>query len=174
MSKLTEAQKRYIGKLNPGQRATGYVKSFHDFGAFISIGLVNGLLHNKNIRWGRVEHPEHHLRLGQKIEIIILEVDKENYRLSFGLKQLKEDPWEKFAARNKVGDTLAATVFLKKPYGLIMEIVTGIDALLHKNELPDTCDSDDALALYHVGDTYEVIIKEIDLSEKKLKVSLTH
>ncbi|MBL0071395.1 MAG: S1 RNA-binding domain-containing protein [Bacteroidetes bacterium] len=72
MSKLTDAQKRYIEKLQPGQRATGVVKSFQDFGAFVSIGLISGLLHNKNIRWGRVEHPEHHLRLGQKIEIIIL------------------------------------------------------------------------------------------------------
>lgn len=173
MSKLTDAQKRYIEKLSPGQRASGVVKSFMEFGAFVSIGLVSGLLHNKNIRWGRVEHPEHHLRLGQKIEVIILEVDKAKHRVAFGLKQLKEDPWEKFAAKYKVGDTIAATVFMKKPFGLIMEIVTGIDALLHKSELPEAGSSDDPLSFYQVDEAYEVIIKEIDLNEKKLKVSIT-
>lgn len=172
MSKLTDAQKRYIEKLSPGQRATGVVKSFMEFGAFVSIGLVSGLLHNKNIRWGRVEHPEHHLRLGQKIEVIILEVDKAKYRVSFGMKQLREDPWEKFAARYKVGDTIAATVFMKKSFGLIMEIVTGIDALLHKSELPEALFSEEPLSFYNIDDTYEVIIKEIDMNQKKLKVSM--
>lgn len=169
MNKLTDAQKRYIEKLSPGQRASGVVKSFQDFGAFVSIGLVSGLLHNRNIRWGRVDHPEHFLRIGQKIEIIILEVDKEKYRLSFGLKQLTEDPWEKFGQRYKPGDTIAATVLMKKPFGLIMEIVSGIEALLHKSELPG---GEGSLDEYREEETYEVVIKEMDVREKKLKVSL--
>ncbi|MBL0343256.1 MAG: 30S ribosomal protein S1 [Bacteroidetes bacterium] len=161
-------------KINPGQRATGVIKSFQDFGAFVSIGLVSGLLHNKNIRWGRVEHPEHHLRLNQKIEVIILEVDKTKHRVAFGLKQLKEDPWEKFAEKYKIGDTISGTVLFKKPYGLVMLIVTGIEALLHKSELPEATTSDDPLAFYQVDDAFEVVIKEIDLNEKRLKVSLFH
>jgi ribosomal protein S1 len=169
MNKLTDAQKRYIEKLSSGQRATGVVKSFQEFGAFVSIGLVSGLLHNRNIRWGRVDHPEHYLRIGQKIEIIILEVDKEKYRLSFGLKQLTEDPWEKFGQRYKPGDTIAATVLMKKPFGLIMEIVSGIEALLHQSELPGGATTLDE---YHEEEAYEVVIKEMDLNEKKLKVSL--
>ncbi|MBK6642576.1 MAG: S1 RNA-binding domain-containing protein [Bacteroidetes bacterium] len=137
MAKLTDAQKRYIEKLQPGQRATGLVKSFQDFGAFVSIGLISGLLHNKNIRWGRVEHPEHHLRIGQKIEIIILEVDKEKHRVAFGFKQLHEDPWEKFSLRHNSGDIISGTVLFKKPFGLIITIVSGIEALLHISELPE-------------------------------------
>jgi small subunit ribosomal protein S1 len=169
MNKLTDAQKRYIEKLSAGQRATGVVKSLQDFGAFVSIGLVSGLLHNRNIRWGRVDHPEHFLRIGQKIEIIILEVDKEKYRLSFGLKQLSEDPWEKFGQRYKPGDTIAATVLMKKPFGLIMLIVSGIEALLHKSELPG---GENSLDDYREEETYEVLIKEMDAEARKLKVSL--
>ncbi len=169
MNKLTDAQKRYIEKLTPGQRATGVVKSFQDFGAFVSIGLVSGLLHNRNIRWGRVDHPEHYLRIGQKIEIIILEVDKEKHRLSFGLKQLTEDPWEKFSKKYKAGDTIAATVLMKKPFGLIMVIVSGIEALLHISELPG---GEVSIDDYKEEEAYEVVIKELDFESKKLKVSL--
>lgn len=170
MSKLTEAQKRYIEKLRPGQRATGYVKSFQDFGAFVSIGLISGLLHNKNIRWGRVEHPEHHLRIGQKIEVIILEVDYQNHRVSFGLKQLHEDPWEKFSQRYKPGDTISGTVLFIKPFGLIIQIVSGIEALLHISELPEYGTESSPLEFYNVDETYELKILELDLINKKLKV----
>jgi len=172
LNKLTDSQKRYIEKLNPGQRATGYVKSFQDFGAFVSIGLVNGLLHNKNIRWGRVEHPEHHLRLGQKVEVIILEVDKQKHRFSLGLKQLQPDPWERFIEKYKPGSTISGTVLMKKPFGLIMEIVPGIEALLHKSELPEVATSDDPLSFYEVDEAYEVVISELDIESRKLKVSL--
>jgi small subunit ribosomal protein S1 len=173
LSKLTDAQKRYIEKLQPGQRATGVVKSFQDFGAFVSIGLISGLLHNKNIRWGRVEHPEHHLRLGQKIEVIILEVDKQNHRVSFGLKQLHEDPWEKFSLRHNSGDIISGTVLFKKPFGLIIQIVSGIEALLHVSELPEYNQSPNALDHYHVDETYELKILELDKESKKLKVGFS-
>jgi len=172
MASLTPSQKRYIEKLNPGQRASGVVKSFQEFGAFVSIGLVSGLLHNKNIRWGRVEHPEHHLRLGQKIEVIILDVDKEKHRFSLGLKQLGEDPWAKFSEKYKVGDTIAATVLMKKPFGLIMEVVRGIEALLHSSDLPEAKSSSDPLSFYEADQAYEVVIKEMDTRERKLKVTI--
>ena len=167
---LTDAQKRYIEKLQPGQRATGVVKSFQEFGAFVSIGLITGLLHNKNIRWGRVEHPEHHLRLGQKIEVIILEVDKAKHRVAFGHKQLKEDPWEKFTERYKAGDTLSATILMKKPFGLIMQVVSGIEAIVHVSELPKEASNPEKD--YEIDETYELQIKEIDITDRKLRMTL--
>ena len=173
MAKLAEAQKRYIEKLQPGQRATGVVKSFHDFGAFVSIGLVSGLLHNKNIKWGRVEHPEHHLRIGQKLEIIILDVDKEKHRFSVGLKQLQPDPWDRFTSRFKVGSTVAASVLFVKPFGLIMEIVPGIEALLHISDLPGNINEIDIMNEYQPDQSFEVIIKELDVKERKLKLSMS-
>ena len=172
MSKLTESQKRYIEKLQPGQRATGVVKSFQDFGAFVSIGLISGLLHNKNIRWGRVEHPEHHLRIGQKIEIIILDVDKQNHKVSFGLKQLQIDPWIKFSEKYKAGDRISGTVLFKKPFGLIIEIVSGIEALLHISQLPEVKSSGNPLHFYQVDDTYEVVILDIDPVSRSLRVAI--
>jgi len=172
LSKLTPSQQRYIEKLSAGQRASGVVKSFQEFGAFVSIGLVTGLLHNKNIRWGRVENPEHHLRLGQKIEVIILEVDKAKHRFSLGLKQLTEDPWDKFSAKYKVGDTIAASVLMKKPFGLIMEVVRGIEALLHKNDLPEAKTESDPTSFYEVDQAYEVVIIELDKESRKLKVAI--
>ncbi len=169
MNKLTDSQKRYIEKLQPGQRATGYVKSFMDFGAFVSIGLVNGLLHNKNIRWGKVEHPEHYLRLGQKIEVIILDVDKHKHRFSLGFKQLKEDPWDKFYERYKVDDFISGSIIKILPFGLLLEIVSGIDALLHRSEIPG---SDDFPGNFALEETYEVRIKSIDRESRKVGVTL--
>lgn len=169
MNKLTDPQKRYIEKLRPGQRATGYVKSFMEFGAFVSIGLVSGLLHNKNIRWGKVEHPEHYLRLGQKIEVIILDVDKEKHRFSLGFKQLKEDPWDKFYERYKVDDVISGSVIKILPFGLLLEIVSGIDALLHKSEIPPDEAFPDSFA---VDETYEVRIRTIDRESRKVGVTL--
>ncbi len=169
MNKLTDAQKRYIEKLQAGQRATGYVKSFQEFGAFVSIGLVSGLLHNKNIRWGRVEHPEHYLRLGQKIEVIILEVDKQKHRFALGFKQLKPDPWDKFYDKYKVGDTISGSVFRVLPFGVLLEIVSGIDALLHRSEMPA---SESNPENYSIDDTYEVRIKTIDRESRKVSVTL--
>jgi len=168
MNKLTEAQKRYIEKLQPGQRATGFVKSFQDFGAFVSIGLVSGLLHNKNIRWGSVDHPEHYLRLGQKIEVVILEVDKTKHRVAFGHKQLKEDPWDKFNERYKSGDTISGSVIKILPFGVLFEIVNGISGLLHKNDmLPG-----EEPASYSVDDAYEMKILSIDKEARKISLSM--
>ncbi|MDQ3051305.1 MAG: S1 RNA-binding domain-containing protein [Bacteroidota bacterium] len=169
MNKLTDAQKRYIEKLQPGQRATGYVKSFQEFGAFVSIGLVSGLLHNKNIRWGRVEHPEHFLRIGQKIEVVILEVDKIKHRFSFGFKQLKPDPWDHFYEKYKIGDTISGSVFKILPFGVLLEIVSGIDALLHKSDMPD---SESDPQTYSNDETYEVRIKTIDREARRVNVTL--
>ena len=169
MNKLTDAQKRYIEKLRPGQRATGRVKSFQDFGAFVSIGLVNGLLHNKNIRWGRVDHPEHYLRIGQQLEVIILEVDYEKHRFSLGLKQLQPDPWDKFCERYKPGDFISGSVFKILPYGVLLEIVNGIDAMLHQSELPEGTDFTNS---YHLEDTFEVKINAIDREKRRVNVTL--
>jgi len=171
LNKLTAPQKQFISKLQAGQRATGYVKSFKDFGAFVSIGLVNGLLHNKNIRWARTNDPEQVLRLGQKIEVIILDVDYEKYRVSLGLKQLQLDPWDTFHNNFKVGDKIAGTVTHVKPYGVILEIVPGVDGLLHKNDIVDE-GSDVESAEMQIDDVYEVEISEINREEKKLKLRL--
>ncbi|HEX5001913.1 MAG TPA: S1 RNA-binding domain-containing protein [Bacteroidia bacterium] len=168
-NKLTDAQKRYIEKLKPGQRATGKVKTFTDFGAFVSIGLVNGLVHNKNIKWGRVDDPSEHLRIGQQVEVIILEVDYEKHRLSLGIKQLLEDPWEKFSGRFKSGDTIAANVIAHKPFGLIMEVVPGITALLHHSATGDDISDTDS---FPVGAAFEVIITELIPETRTLKVGL--
>jgi ribosomal protein S1 len=171
LNKLTAAQKQFISNLRPGQRATGYVKTFMDFGAFVSIGLVNGLLHNKNIRWARTENPEDVLRLGQKIEVIILDVDYDKFRVSLGLKQLQLDPWDTFVENYNIGDKIAGTVSAVKPYGAIMEIVPGVDALLHKSDVSDD-DSNNAI-VFQVDDVYEVEITGLDRQNKKLKVSLS-
>jgi len=168
-SKLTDAQKRYIEKLKPGQRATGKVKNFTDFGAFVSIGLVNGLVHNKNIKWGRVDDPSEHLRIGQQVEVVILEVDYQKHRLSFGIKQLLVDPWEKFAVRYKPGDSIAANVIAHKPFGLILEVVPGITALLHKTASGDDVSDTDT---FPVGAAFEVVITELIPDSRTLKVSL--
>lgn len=168
-SNLTPSQKRFIEKLQPGQRASGVVKSFRDFGAIVSIGMVSGLLHNRNIRWGRVENPEHYLRLGQKLEVIILEVDKEHHRFSLGLKQLMPDPWERFAEKYREGDIVSGSVTRIFPFGVLLEIVSGIDALLHRSEMPSDQNNPEH---YRIDETYEVMIRSIDAEARRISVQL--
>lgn len=170
-SNLTPSQIRFIEKLNPGQRASGVIKSFRDFGAMVSIGMVSGLLHNRNIRWGRVENPEHYLRIGQKLEVIILEVDREKHRFSLGLKQLTPDPWDRFSEKYKVGDTVSGTVTRIFPFGVLLEIVSGIDALLHKSEMPSGQNNPDQ---YQIDETYEVVIRIIDAEARRIAVQLVN
>ncbi|MFN5325343.1 MAG: S1 RNA-binding domain-containing protein [Bacteroidota bacterium] len=162
MKKLTDSQIRFIDKLIPGQRASGVVTGFADFGAFVSIGMVSGLLHNRNIKWGRIEDPKHHLRLKQKIEVVILEVDKDLHRFTVGLKQLQEDPWERFIGKYKVGDTVAATALLRKEFGWVMEIVPGIEGLLHNSELANYSQA------MEEGHALELIIRNMDVDTRKL------
>jgi ribosomal protein S1 len=171
LNKFTEPQKAFIRKLMPGQRATGVVRSFQDFGAFVSIGPVNGLLHNKNIRWARTTDPEEVLRKGQKIEVVILDVDYEKYRVSLGLKQLQPDPWDTFSENFGVGDKVAGTVTRVMPYGAILEIVPGVEGLLHRSQVKDTDEHDPGFSPEE-DDVYEVQIVELDRTEKKLKVAL--
>lgn len=158
---MTDSQKRFIEKLSPGQRAMGVVKSFRDYGAMVSVGMVSGLLHNRNIRWGKVERPEDHLRLGQKIEVVVLEVDKEKHRFSVGLKQLTPDPWEAFLQRHRPGDSIAGNVVAIRPYGMILEIIPGVTALLLASGTPES-----------LNQSYEVIIKDLDPKKRRMTVEL--
>lgn len=162
MKKLTESQIRFIDKLVAGQRASGIVTGFADFGAFVSIGMVSGLLHNRNIKWGRIDDPKHYLRLKQKIEVVILEVDKEQHRFTVGLKQLQEDPWERFVGRHKEGDSIAATALLRKEFGWVMEVVPGIEGLLHNTELANHTQP------VVEGDAFELVIRKMENDTRKL------
>ncbi|MFM7078818.1 MAG: S1 RNA-binding domain-containing protein [Bacteroidota bacterium] len=162
MKKLTDSQIRFIDKLVPGQRASGIVTGFADFGAFVSIGMVSGLLHNRNIKWGRIDDPKHYLRLKQKIEVVILEVDKEQHRFTVGLKQLQEDPWERFVDRHKEGDSIAATALLRKEFGWVMEVVPGIEGLLHNTELANHAQP------VAEGEAFELIIRKLETDTRKL------
>ncbi len=166
MKKLTEAQIRFIDKLEPGQRANAIVTGFADFGAFVSIGMVSGLLHNRNIKWGRVDDPKNHLRPKQKLEVMILEVDREKHRFTVGLKQLLPDPWERFLERHKEGDSIAATALLRKEFGWVMEVVPGIEGLLHNSELANNSE------LMEEGQALELIIRKLDANDRKLYLGL--
>lgn len=166
MKKLTDSQIRFIDKLESGQRANAIVTGFADFGAFVSIGMVSGLLHNRNIKWGRIDDPKNYLRLKQKIEVIILEVDKTTHRFSVGLKQLHPDPWDRFVERHKEGDTIAATALLRKEFGWVMEVVPGIEGLLHNNELANHAQA------VEVGDAFEMVIRKLEAESRKLYLGL--
>jgi len=166
MKKLTEAQIRFIDKLEPGQRANAIVTGFADFGAFVSIGMVSGLLHNRNIKWGRIEDPKDHLRPKQKLEVMILEVDREKHRFTVGLKQLSTDPWDKFIEKYKEGDTLVATALLRKEFGWVMEVVPGIEGLIHNNELANYGQP------LEEGHAVELVIRKLEPDSRKLYLGL--
>ena len=164
---LTPSQIRFIDKLQPGQRATGMVRSFRDFGAMISIGMVQGLLHNTDIRWSRVDAPEHFLRIGQKLEVLILHVDREKLRFTVGLKQLMHDPWESFLKRHGEGDLVSGTVARVFSYGVLFEIVGGVQALWHVSEMEQGAVPEQ---LYREDEVYQVTILKIDAEARRIAV----
>ncbi|NLE64764.1 MAG: S1 RNA-binding domain-containing protein, partial [Elusimicrobia bacterium] len=130
-----ENRKVLWGQMEKGQRRTGVVKGITDFGAFIDLGGVDGLLHITDMSWSRISHPSEIVSLGQRIEVIVLDFDRENSKVSLGLKQILPNPWSEAADKYPVGTVVKGRVVNIMPYGVFVEIDKGIEGLLHSSEI---------------------------------------
>ncbi len=166
-----EAKEETLENLEKGQEITGKVTKLVDFGAFIDIGGIEGLLHISEMSWGRIDHPSSVLNEGQEVEIKVLEVDRDNERISLGYKQLLPDPWEEFARKHYEGEVIEGKITKIVDFGAFMEVEDGIEGLIHISQLSHrhvkTADE-----VVSVDEEREAKIINIDPEQKRVGLSI--
>ncbi len=130
-----EQRAEFLDSVKKDDKVEGVVKNITDFGAFIDLQGMDGLLHITDMSWGRINHPSEMLAIGQKLDVVILDVDKEKERVSLGLKQLQDNPWEAIEAKFPIGMEVAGKVTKLVPYGAFVELERGVEGLIHVSEL---------------------------------------
>jgi small subunit ribosomal protein S1 len=167
-----ESRKNLWGKLEKGQRRTGMVKGITDFGAFIDLGGVDGLLHITDMSWSRISHPSEIVSLGQRIEIVILDFDKENSKVSLGLKQITANPWEAVYDKYPAGTVVKGKIVNIMPYGVFVEIDKGIEGLLHSSEITWQKKMVNPQEMFTLGQAVEVQVINVDRDAKRISLSM--
>ena len=168
-----EAQKaEIISKLEKGQVLEGTVKNITNYGVFVDLGGVDGLIHITDLSWGRINHPEEVVSLDQKINVVILDFDENKKRIALGLKQLQAHPWDALDPNLKVGDKVKGKVVLIADYGAFVEIEPGVEGLIHVSEMSWSPRLRVAQDFLKVGDEVEAQILTLDREEKKMSLGL--
>ena len=168
-----EAQKQVImSKLEKGQILEGTVKNITNYGVFIDLGGVDGLIHITDLSWGRVNKPEELVELDQKINVVIIDFDEQKKRIALGLKQLTPHPWEALDANLKVGDTVKGKVVVMADYGAFVEIAAGVEGLIHVSEMSWSQHLRSAQEFLKVGDEVEAVILTLDREERKMSLGI--
>lgn len=169
---LQEQRKHILDSLEVGQVLEGQVKNIVNFGAFVDLGGVDGLLHITDISWGRVGHPSEVLELDQKINVVVLDYDKERQRISLGYKQLQEHPWENLAERIVEGMQIEGRVVSITDYGAFVEVETGIEGLVHISEMSWTEHVKHPTQKVQLGQTVQVKVLKVDEDSKKISLGM--
>ncbi|MEO5570565.1 MAG: 30S ribosomal protein S1 [Bacteroidia bacterium] len=168
-----ETQKMEImSKLEKGQVLEGTVKNITSYGVFMDLGGVDGLLHITDISWGRITHPEEVLKLDQKINVVILDFDEEKKRIALGLKQLTSQPWDSLDANLKVGDKIKGKVVVIADYGAFVEVIPGVEGLIHVSEMSWSQHLRSPQDFLKVGDEIEALILTVDREDRKMSLGL--
>lgn len=161
-----------IQNVEDGQMRKGIVKNITDFGAFIDLGGIDGLLHITDMTWGRISHPSQILAVGDEVEVMILQFDREKERISLGLKQKTANPWEDIEEKYPVGSKIKGKVVSIMPYGGFVEIEKGIEGLIHISDLSWTRRINHPSEVIAVGDTVEIVVLNIDKDNQKFSLGL--
>lgn len=159
-----------LGNLNEGQLVKGVVKNLTDYGAFIDLGGVDGLLHITDMAWKRIKHPSEILSIGQEVEVKVLKFDRERSRVSLGLKQVGDDPWSEISRRYPVGTRLFGHVTNIADYGCFVELEKGVEGLVHVSEMDWTNKNVNPTKILQSGDEVEVMV--LDIEEDRRRISL--
>jgi len=163
-------REQLLEKLQEGLVLKGIVKNLTDYGAFVDLGGIDGLLHITDMAWRRVKHPSEVVNVGDEIEVKVLKFDRERNRVSLGLKQLGEDPWESISSRYPEGSRVMGRVTNITDYGAFVEIEEGVEGLVHVSEMDWTNKNVNPAKVVQVGDEVEVMILDID--EERRRISL--
>jgi small subunit ribosomal protein S1 len=161
-----------ISELEKEQIREGVVKNITDFGAFVDLGGIDGLLHITDMSWGRVSHPSEIVKIGDRIKVKVLEFDREKERISLGLKQLTPYPWEEVESKYPVGTRIKGRVVSITDYGAFVEIEKGIEGLVHVSEMSWTRHVRHPSKILNVGDTIETVVLKVDRENEKISLGL--
>ena len=173
LEKINSAEKvELLKNLDEGQTVKGIVKNLTDYGAFVDLGGLDGLLHITDISWSRVTNPAEVLSLGQEIDVKILSFDKEKLRVSLGLKQIQNDPWETIEGKYSVGGVYEATVSNLTDYGCFAELEQGVEGLIHLSELDWTNKNIHPSKVVNLEAKIKVMILEIDHEKRRISLGL--
>lgn len=168
-----EAQKaEIISKLEKGQILEGTVKNITSYGVFIDLGGVDGLIHITDLSWGRISNPEEVVQLDQKINVVILDFDEGKKRIALGLKQLTPHPWDNLDPNLNVGDKVKGKVVVIADYGAFVEIIPGVEGLIHVSEMSWSQHLRTAHDFLKVGDEIEAVILTLDRNERKMSLGI--
>lgn len=171
-SDLEAQRQEIIGKLEKGQVLEGTIKNITDFGAFIDLGGVDGLLYITDISWGRIAHPKEVLELNQQLNVVVLDFDDAKKRISLGLKQLTPHPWEVLDETIQPGSKVKGRIVNIEDYGAFLEIIPGVEGLIHISEVSWSNQPVNSKEFFKVGEEYEAAIVTIDREERKMSLSL--
>lgn len=161
-----------LKELEKGQTRKGVVKNITDFGVFIDLGGIDGLLHITDMSWGRISHPSEMLAVEDKVEVVILDFNKDNMRVSLGLKQKTADPWDDVEKKYPAGSKVKGKVVNLVSYGAFVELERGIEGLVHISEFSWTRRITDPQEMLAMGDIVEVVVLNIDRGNKKISLGL--
>ncbi|MCL1849915.1 MAG: 30S ribosomal protein S1 [Bacteroidetes bacterium] len=168
-----EAQKaEIIARLEKGQILEGIVKNITSYGVFIDLGGVDGLIHITDLSWGRINHPEEIVQLDEKINVVILDFNENKKRIALGLKQLTPHPWDALDADLKVGDKIKGKVVVIADYGAFIEVIPGVEGLIHVSEMSWSQHLRTAHDFLKVGDEVETVILTLDREERKMSLGI--
>ncbi len=168
-----ESQKvEIVSKLEKGQVLEGTVKNITDFGVFIDLGGVDGLLHITDISWGRIEHPREVLSLDEKVNVVVLDFDDEKKRIALGLKQLTSHPWESLDTTLAIGSNVKGKIVTVADYGAFLEIIPGVEGLIHVSEMSWSQNLRNPQEFMKVNDEIEAIVLTLDRDERKMSLGI--
>lgn len=167
-----EQRQKFLDSVTPGDKVIGVVKNITDFGAFVDLNGMDGLLHITDMSWGRLNHPSEMLGIGQQIEVQILEVNREKERVSLGLKQLQNNPWENIEARYPVGHQVHGKVTKLVAYGAFVEVEEGVEGLIHVSELSWTKRIARPSDVLTVGQEINAVVLGINKEERKISLGV--
>lgn len=169
---LESQRQEIIGKLEKGQVLEGTIKNITDFGAFIDLGGVDGLLYITDISWGRINHPNEVLEINQKINVVVLDFDDNKKRISLGLKQLHAHPWDTLTADINEGANVKGKIVNIEDYGAFLEITPGVEGLIHVSEVNWSSQPINSRDFFKLGEEFEAKVVTIDREERKMSLSL--
>ena len=167
-----EERRTLIESLEEGQIRHGVVKNLTDYGAFVDLGGIDGLLHVTDMAWKRVRHPSEVVKVGDELDVKVLKFDRERVRVSLGLKQLQEDPWVNIARRYPVGTRMVGTVTNVTDYGCFVEIEDGVEGLVHMSEMDWTNRNVQPSKVVQPGDQTEVMILDVDSERRRISLGM--
>jgi small subunit ribosomal protein S1 len=165
-----EVRQQILDRLQPGLVVEGQISNIVDFGAFVDLDGIDGLIHISELSWSHVNHPSEILSIGDTVKVKVLDIDRDRQRISLGLKQTQEDPWQRIVDTYNVGDELAGKVTKVVTFGAFVEILDGVEGLVHISELASH-HVESPREIVHPGDAIRVKILEIDSERRRLSLS---